>query len=231
MVSIDNAVIARLEKKGKKFEILVDPELAFKYKGAKADGSILNILAINEIFSDAKKGMRASDSDIREAFGDTDIERIGKIILKQGHIQLTTDLKRAKIAQRKKEIASLISQQALNPKTGLPHPMERILNAMDQAKVHITLMSAESQVDDIIKQLRPILPLSVENVKLKVLIPAAYTGRGYAAVKELGEVEKESWNADGSWTAVVKIVAGIKMKFIDTMNSIGHGEIEIKEVK
>ena len=32
MVSLDNAVVARLEKGGKRYEILVDPELVDQFK-------------------------------------------------------------------------------------------------------------------------------------------------------------------------------------------------------
>jgi len=59
VVSLDEAVIARLETHGERFELLVDPELAFKFKlGEEVDLEAL--LAINKVFKDAKKGEKAS---------------------------------------------------------------------------------------------------------------------------------------------------------------------------
>ena len=38
MVSLDNAVLARLEKGGKRYEVLVDPALVEAFKGDPDDG-------------------------------------------------------------------------------------------------------------------------------------------------------------------------------------------------
>ena len=53
MVNTDDAVIARFEYDGYKFEILVDPDAASRIREGKID--IENDLAIPEVFKDAKK--------------------------------------------------------------------------------------------------------------------------------------------------------------------------------
>ena len=56
MVSLDDAVIARLKKGEDRFEILVDPYLAADLlEGKEID--ILQILAVDTVFYDSKKGL------------------------------------------------------------------------------------------------------------------------------------------------------------------------------
>ncbi len=56
MVNIDEAIIARLESHGEKFEILVDPDLAADFKNPERDDVIIeDVLAVEDIFKDAKK--------------------------------------------------------------------------------------------------------------------------------------------------------------------------------
>ena len=60
MVNVDEAVIARLESYGERFEILVDAELAADYKRGE-DIAIEDVLAVEEVFKDAHKADKASE--------------------------------------------------------------------------------------------------------------------------------------------------------------------------
>lgn len=54
MVALEDAVIARLEYYGERFEVLVDPDLASDFKRGESI-NIDEILAVEEVFKDAKK--------------------------------------------------------------------------------------------------------------------------------------------------------------------------------
>jgi ribosome maturation protein SDO1 len=58
MVSLDDAVIARLEKGGNRYEILVDPELVSQWKEDNNSVEMEDMLATDEIWSDVKAGDR-----------------------------------------------------------------------------------------------------------------------------------------------------------------------------
>ncbi|MBS7628663.1 ribosome assembly factor SBDS, partial [Candidatus Bathyarchaeota archaeon] len=63
----DKYTTARITVGGEHFEILVKPDLALDYKmGGKI--SIPQILAIEEIYSDASKGSRASSEKLQKTF-------------------------------------------------------------------------------------------------------------------------------------------------------------------
>lgn len=65
MVSLDDAVIARLKKGEEHFEILVDPYAAADIIDGK-DIDISQVLAIDAIFKDSKKGTHASEESIQK---------------------------------------------------------------------------------------------------------------------------------------------------------------------
>ncbi|MGC1119817.1 MAG: ribosome assembly factor SBDS [Candidatus Methanofastidiosia archaeon] len=222
MVSVDEAVIARLKSHGEKFEILVDPRIV------NEDIPIEEALAAEFVFSDAGTGDRASQESLTKVFNTTNVLEIARTIIKKGEIQLTTEQRKAMLEEKRRKIVQLIARNAVDPRTRSPHPPHRIENAMEQARIHIDLMSsAEEQVAKIIKELRPLLPLRVETKKVAVKIPAAYTGK-YYQMKEFGKVMKEEWQKDGSYIAVLEIPGGMEEEFYERVNAMTKGEAETK---
>ncbi len=229
MVTVDQAVIAKMDKGGKHFEILVDSELAYALKEGKSV-SIQKMLAVNDVYTDSKKGLKANSSDVQGAFGAAGIEQIAETIVKKGEVQLTTEFRRRKIEERKRQIADFISKYAVNPQTKTPHPFDRILNAMEQARVAIDpFRGAESQVEDVVKALKPIIPISIEQAELTVEIPAQYSGQAYGAVKSLGEMKEQNWKNDGSLVVRISIPAGMKETVFRKINSMTAGTASISE--
>jgi ribosome maturation protein SDO1 len=230
MVTVEKAIIARLEKDGKHFEILVDPDLAYELKEGKPV-SIPKMLAVGSVFSDSRKGLKPSENDLEKTFGTFDVGEITETIIKKGSLQLTTDFRRKKIEERKRQIASFISRHAINPQTRLPHPIERILAAMDQSKVSIDpFTSAQEQIEDVVKALKPIIPISIEELVLSVEIPAQYSGRAFGIIKELGSLQSQQWLTNGSLLVRLSIPAGLKDDVFRRLNSITEGNAKIEEV-
>lgn len=229
MVTVDEAIIARLVKDGKHFEILVDPELAYSSREGKTV-SLSKMLAVNQVFSDAKKGTRASDTDVKIAFGTNDLEKTAEAIVKKGEIQITTEFRKKKTEEKKKQIAAFISRQAVNPQTKMPHPQERILNAMDQAHVHIDpFKPSEQQVENVVKTIQSVIPLSIEEATIIIDIPAKYSSRAFGILKEIGSIEDQQWLSDGSLHAKLRFPAGMKDKVYSRLNSVTEGNVRITE--
>ena len=90
MVSLDEAVIARLKKGEEHFEVLVDPYAAADLIDGK-DVDVIQSLAIDSVFKDSKKGTHASEESLQKNFGTGDIGEITKQIILKGDIQLTTE--------------------------------------------------------------------------------------------------------------------------------------------
>jgi ribosome maturation protein SDO1 len=230
MVKLEDAVIARLSDQGTTFEVLVDPDLAMSVKSGESK-DIRGALAIDKIFKDSKKGDAASEEMVKKVFGTTDVYKAAEDIVRRGEVQVTTDQRRRMRELRLKQIVAMISKRAINPQTGLPHPPARIETAMEDAKVHIDeFKSAEEQVPQVIKTLRPVLPLKFEMRKIAIKIPMSHVGKSQHVVRKFGQVKQEQWLHDGSWAAVVEIPAGIQMEFFEKLNDLTKGEVETKVV-
>lgn len=229
MVSVKDAVIARITKGHIHFEILVDPDKALEMK--KGSGvSIDSVLAARGIFKDARKGERVPDEDLEHAFHTTDIGRIASQIIREGEIQLTTEQRRRFIEEKRNRIADIISKQGINPQTKLPHPMQRILNAMDEARISIDpFKPAEEQVKNIVAKIQDILPISIENIEIELRVPIQYAGKVSSAVRNIAPVKKEEWKAD-AWVAVIEIPAGMQADIYDRLNKLTSGQVEVKVV-
>ncbi|HDZ36119.1 MAG TPA: ribosome assembly factor SBDS [Thermococcus sp.] len=230
-ISVDKAVIARLKTHGETFEILVDPYLAKDFKEGK-DVPIEEILATPYVFKDAHKGDKASEHEMEKIFGTSDPYEVAKVILRKGDVQLTAEQRRQMIEDKRRYIATVIHRHAVDPRTGFPHPVDRILRAMEEAGVHVDLFKdAEAQIPGIVKAIRPILPLKMEMKVIAVKIPGDYVGRAYGEVRKFGKIKREEWGSDGSWMFLIEIPGGVEEEFYEKLNALTRGNVVTKLIE
>ena len=228
MVSLEDAVIARLETGGHRFEILIDPNEAQAFKEGN-DIDWEDSIAVDGIWADSAKGERSSEDIIDDIFDSSDLIEIYKRILIEGNIQLTSEQKKEMIDKKKKQILSHIVANAMNPQTGGAHPPQRIENAIVEAKYNFDpIRSVEKQVEDIVRKIRPLIPISFEKVKAAVKIPAIFVGKCYGQMSGLGSIENEEYQNDGSWIGIVKMSAASYNELENMLGSITKGAAEIK---
>ncbi len=231
MVALDESIIARLKTHGKTFEVFVDPDGALAFK--KGDPvKIEDVLAVEDVFSDAKNGDRPAEQDVINAFGTTDAVRIAEKIINEGELQLTTEQRRKIQEDKKKQIIAFIARNAINPQTKAPHPPARIETAMDEAGIHIDPMkSVEEQVDITMKAIRPIIPIRFEEVKVAIKLPPEYAAKAYGGVAKFGSLLKQEWQNDGSWIGVISIPAGMQDELYSLLNRLTKGSAETRLIK
>src|SRR6058998_4257020 len=224
----DKYTTARLAKGPDHFEILVKPEPALEYKLGKQI-ALSQVLLIEEIYSDAGKGTRASIEKLQKAFGSADAIKVAEEIMKSGELQLTTDQRRKLVEDKRRQIVAIIVRNAIDPRTGAPHPPLRIEQAMEQIRISIDpFKSAEEQAKLVIEELRPILPLKMEQMKVAVKVYPEHAARAYNALKGFGTVSREEWGPDGSLVAVVEMPAGLYGSFLDRVGKLTQGTIQTK---
>jgi len=231
LVSLDEAVIARLRKGEDHFEILVDPHSAEKLIDGK-EVDILSALAIDAIFKDSKKGTHAPQESIQKYFGTDNVEAVAKEIILKGEIQLTTDQRHEMQERKRKRIVDIIVKNAMDPKTKTPHPRQRIELAIEEAGIHIDpFKPVDQQVKIIVEALRPIIPISMEQIRVSIKIPPRYIGKSYGVARNYGVLEREDWQSDGSWIGIVRIPAGMQTDFYDKLNDVTKGNVETRILK
>lgn len=231
MVKVEDALIARYETKGHRFEILIDQKLVDLVKSGK-DVNVSDFMATDVIFKDANKGDRASEEVIKETFGTQDFSTVVTEIIINGQVQLTTEQRRKMLEEKRRQIIEIISRESMNPQSGAPHPPQRIEKAMEEARVRIDpFKTAEDQVNEVLKSIRVILPIKFEHVKMQVEVPGDEYGKIYSELVRLGQIVKEDWKNNGSYEAVVEIPAGVQDQLYDFLNKRTKGNVSIKLMK
>lgn len=218
---------ARIKQHGKHFEIVVDLDKALKFK--KGLSSAFDFLEADAVFTNSKQGLRAPEKDVKEAFGTTDLTEVAKKIVKSGEILLTQEHREEERDKKFKQVIDFLSVNAYDPKTGRPHTPERIKNALEQAQVNIKNVPTESQIKEIVSQISAILPISLQTKRIKILVPAIYTGRAYGVFSHYKE--NENWLSNGDLEVIVNVPSGLLMDFYDKLNSITHGSAVTEELK
>jgi ribosome maturation protein SDO1 len=228
MVSLDDAVLARLEKGGSRYEILVDPDLVDTWKQDNNSVPLGDLLATEEIWNDAKSGDRPTTEAIESIFGTTDLLTCVQKILKDGNIQLTTAQRKNLVAEKRTRIIHQIATTATDPRTKLPHPKTRIELALDEIKFSIDpFLSLERQVQDAIKKLKPVIPLAFITVRMAFKVPGSDYGGVHRLLRE--SIKKEEWLSDGSWVCVVEVPGGMKNELMSQVAQ-RSSEVSVKEL-
>jgi ribosome maturation protein SDO1 len=233
MISLDDAVTARLESHGERFEVLVDPDAALAIKREEFEGDLEDVIAAEDVFEDASRGDRPAESALEEVFGTTAPLEIIPEVIRRGEIQITADQRREMQEQKRKQLVDRIARNAVNPQMDdAPHPPERIESALEEAGVTVDPMEpVESQVDEALDALRPVIPIRFDEVTVAVRVPAEQAGSAQAQIRSYGDLEREEWQTDGSWIGVVTFPAGMQNDFYDTVNEITSGEAETRIVR
>ena len=225
--------IARLEKGGKRYEIYVDPEKAWRFKqGEKID--IREIIEGEFIYYNARQGLKASENELRTTFGTDDIYKIAAEIIRRGEIQLTAEQRREMIEAKKRQIIEFLSRNAVDPRTNLPHPPKRIELALEEARVGIDpFKPVEEQIPAIIKELRRVLPLKLAVAVIGARIPPRYVGKAYGALAKMGKIIRSNYASDGTWIVELEVPGGLAKQIIEQITRLtrGEGEARIISVK
>ncbi|MGN1044610.1 MAG: ribosome assembly factor SBDS [Candidatus Methanomethylophilaceae archaeon] len=231
MVNLDDAIVARLETHGESFEILLDPSAMNLLKAGK-EVDLLEYMAVEDVFNNARKGTRPAEEKIREAFGTSDIKEIAERIIAKGEVQITAEQRKEMLQAKKQQVITYIAANAINPQTKLPHPPMRIEMALEEAKFHADpFKSVDKQVDEAMKLLRPLLPIKFEKTKVAIKMKGDDYGKCYDELIHFGLVEKEEWQADGSWIGVIEIAAGLIDELKLKIGNKTKGSATFKELR
>lgn len=228
MINVDKANVVKLKLSGHNFELLIDSDRAVDFKkGLITD--VLEVIAVEKVFADAKKGMEASQTVIKNCFNTDDILEVAKQIIEKGEFGVSADYKAKLREQKRKQIIDYIHANAVDPKTHNPHPVQRIELAFESEKITVDeSKDIKTQTDEIIKKLLPILPLKFEIKEIIVKIPKEFASKSYNVLNNFGKKTKEDWLSDGSLSVTLEMPGGLEEDFYEKINAICHGNIEAK---
>lgn len=218
-------VTARIKIKGKHYEILVDLDEALKVKAGK--GNLAAAIISQHVYSDIKKGTTVSNADLTDAFGTTDLYSIAKKIITSGEVQKTQEFRDAEKENKIKQVLNLIIKNAVD-QNNRPYTEERLKRAIEETHYNFDNRPPEQQMPLLIEKLKILIPIKIETKKIKIIVPASYTGQVYSLLREYKQ--SEEWLPNGSLQAILNIPAGMQLDFYDKLNSITHGAVQSEEI-
>jgi ribosome maturation protein SDO1 len=227
----EDAVVARWDHEGSRFEVLVDPAAVQEIRDGKTV-DLRDRLSSEHIYKDAVRGDKVSEEYLQKIFHTSDYLEVAKQIIQKGEVQITTEQRHLLQMAKRRQIVATIARNAMNPQTGAPHPPARIEAAMEEAKVHVDpFRSADTQVQEVLAKLRPLLPIRFDTVKMKLRVPGQHYPRVIGELKGMGKLSEEAWGSDGSWSAVLEIPAGVQTELLEKLNARTKGAAEAARVK
>ena len=221
--------IARFKSGKMTFETMVDLDNAMKMRKGDLKVSINDVIRDRNIFNDLKKGMKAGQAELMNAFGTAEFNVIVEKMVKKGVLEVTQEFRDDALENRKKQVIDFLTRNAVDARTGRPFTPDIITSALKEAGTKIENLSVDKQISKITESLKKVIPIKISTKKIKIKIPAQFTGQTYGLVQEFKE--KEEWLSDGSLEVVVNIPVGIQTDFYDKLNSITHGAALTSEVK
>ncbi len=220
-------VTARIKIKNVHYEIKVNLDEALKIREGKSN-NIMGALVSPTIFYDLKKGERASEKDLTDAFGTSDLYKVATHIIQKGEVQKTQEFRDEQKEQRIKQIIALVLRNAVD-QNGRPYTEERLRRAISEVHFNFDNRPAEQQMSELIHELKKVIPIKVELKKVKLTVPAAYTGQVYGLLKDYKE--SEEWLSNGTLQATLNIPAGLIIDFYDKLNHVTHGAAHAEEIQ
>lgn len=225
------SIIARLVVGGDRFEILVDPDLALAHKLGKKK-EISKILAIDEVYTDSKKGLRAPGDRLQSKIGTSDILKAAAIILEKGELMLTVEQRRGLIEEKKRQIIAAITRTCIDVRTGLPVPATRVEQALGQIGVQIDpFRSGDEQARAIMQEIKKVLPLKAQTNEIEVLAPRQNSQKVLAFCRAFGDIMEEEAMGDGRTRIRISVPSIAKTTFLERVARDFGGQVKANVLK
>jgi len=224
----DTEISIKYKKEGYNFEIIVYLRKAFEYKEGKIK-DIREVLAIEEIFKDSKKGERASSESLKKVFRTTDILEVAKQILENSEIPLPTEYKRELIEEKKKQIIEYIRRIAYDSKNNMPLTYERAKELFEMIKYNVDInRPIEKQAEEVLKEIRKKYPLKIEYRNIKLIVyPNRFKIIGI--IKNKYKIIKENWVEN--YEAILEIPIGLLSEFYSDIGKLCGEDCVVEEIK
>eukprot|EP00871_Galdieria_phlegrea_P000851 jgi/Galph1/1767/GphlegSOOS_G447.1 len=207
------------------FELVTKEGSVNKYRKGEIK-SLDDVLLAETVFTSYARKEKASSSELSAAFETDSLRECIETILHKGDVQVSSAERKEKLEQRRREIVNFIHKYYVDPSKKLPHPVSRIENALEEAKVRIDAdVPAERQIPDIITKLIDIIHLKKMTMEGQLFIPHSYIGAASGILAKYVTIDRESYSSKGC-TYDIAIVPGEYDLFMSDINRVTKGEYQ-----
>ncbi|MCW1311275.1 MAG: hypothetical protein QXJ93_00315 [Candidatus Rehaiarchaeum fermentans] len=224
---MSKSVIATLNIKGYRFEILVDPDEAIKIKFDNK-GDIRKALLVDRIFKDARKGDEAGN--LEKFFNTNDVYKIAEKIIKEGELPVPSEFKKKQTEALKKRIIDEISKEVIDANTHLPIPPSRIELAVEKVGFNFNLSKNPNELKkELIEKLKTVLPIKSGVQRYSISADNFYFNQLIPFLKKNSDVIKIE-KGDKSFVAEVEIQLVKVNEVIGKVNAITNNSAIISKI-
>ena len=71
----------------------------------------------------------------------------------------------------------------------------------------------------------------MENVEMALKIPGSFAAKAYNVTERYGKIKQSEWQSDGAWVGIIDLPAGMEAEFLEKINKLTHGRVQIKILK
>jgi len=182
------------------------------------------VIQIESVFLNVSKGQVASNDDLQKAFGTTDVNKVLLEILKKGELQVGEKERSQEFSNLWIEIATIVAQKCVEPKSQKPYTVGMIEKAMKDAHFSVKPhKAAKIQALEVIKllQSKSIIPLERAHMRISATMSAKEGKRLKDRVVSLfAKVEEEDWSD------VWEIVGTIEPGSLRQINTLFENEVK-----
>jgi len=207
------------------FEVATKPGSARKYRDGKLGWN--NVLAVDAVFTNFKKGNVAKSSDLVSVFGTSDEMEAAKKIVAEGELQVSASERKEDLEGHRRAVIHYLHKtyiDASSEKKGHPHPVSRLERIVDEAKVRLDpAENPQKQAEQIVKKMVGKWIFIKSSMECTIFLEHVYAKKCSGIVYKNSEVVREEWDKDGcKWTICVS--PGDFDSFVAELNKITSGD-------
>ncbi|XP_076363126.1 SBDS ribosome maturation factor [Tachypleus tridentatus] len=140
-IRLTNVAVVRMKKGGKRFEIACYKNKVMSWR-SKVEKDLDEVLQTDSVFTNVSKGQVAKKEDLIKCFKTDNQVEICKEILAKGELQVSEKERQTQLESMFKDIATIVSDKCINPKTKRPYPVSMIEKSMKE--VHFSVKPSKS---------------------------------------------------------------------------------------
>lgn len=234
-VRLTNVAIVRMKKGGKRFELACYKNKVMDWR-SEIEKDIDEVLQSDRVFANVSKGVLAKGADMERAFGTADEEKVCRIILEKGQLQVSSKEREAEFESKTLDIVSIVCSKCVNAETKRPFTTQMIEAAMKEIGFQVRPNKPPKvQALALVRELRAVLPIERAQMRVRVEAPRKCAKAVHVALKPyLTATEEEEWLA-GALELVALIDPGsyreVEEKFQSSTRGQGSFEILDLEVR
>jgi ribosome maturation protein SDO1 len=169
---LTNVAVVRYKTHGIRFEIACYKNTVISYR-AGAEKDLDNVLQTTAIYLNVSKGIVAKEADMKKAFGTTDEEKICRVILEKGELQVGEKEREVGQESMTRDCVNILVEKTINPETNRPYPHGMIESALKECHFSVDpTKSAKQQALAMIPKLAKLFPIKRAPMRFKFTVVA-----------------------------------------------------------